>query len=233
MEDEPARHEQIERPARIARRGDRDQRHDQGGDQAACLDQADVDALEQHRLGVHEEVVGEQRSNAEAQIFDRPSPVRRGVGKQVLDHQKPDQREHQAGEHADVDGRDIEGDDEPVPAAHVDQGDRDTKYRDDGRNDRLQPPGGAALPCRNQHREQEGDPAGGSRDLEQRHDHVRLGHGIKRLVGRRRRPGRGQRASPDQPRTQWAAPPARQHQHRDEGVGRRRRGIAQECHGVR
>ena len=232
MEDEPPGHEQVQRPARVARRRYGDQGDDDRVDQAAGIDQPVVDALEQNGLGIHEEVVREQRAQAEAEIFDRPAPVVRGVGEQVLDQQQDDQRQDQTAEKPELHACPVQGDTETGIAGDVDQGDRDGERGHACRYDQLEPRHAAVHPGGDQNRDEECNPTGASGDFQQRHQDIGAG-GPEGDIGRRRRPRRRQHAGRDQPGAELAPAPTGQHQNRDGGVCHRRRRVSQDRHDAR
>ena len=98
MEHELARDVDRDRPVVRARDRDRDQRHGQRVGQAARVVKRGVDALEQKRVGIEVEVVGEQPAEPEAEEFDPPAAVRVGVAEDVLQQHQPGNRKQQVGE---------------------------------------------------------------------------------------------------------------------------------------
>ena len=94
------RDENLDIPLPVTRGRDCDHRHRQCVHHTARRHQHHVDTIEQHRVGVQVEIVGEHQAHAEAQMFERPARVAGGVAKHLLDqHQHAERHQQRDTEH--------------------------------------------------------------------------------------------------------------------------------------
>jgi hypothetical protein len=95
VEHHVARDEHVQRPLRVALRGDRDQRHHQRHDQAARVPRRGLDALQQPRLRVDEQVVGEHQPGGDHQELERIAALAGRVAVDLLEQHQAQQRHQQ------------------------------------------------------------------------------------------------------------------------------------------
>ena len=90
MKDHAPRYENIQRQSRIAGDGDGQHRHGHGVDEAPDLPDSGIQLLEQQCIGIEIEIVGEDHSQPDTEVFHRPAGFHMGIAHHLLD-------QHQAG----------------------------------------------------------------------------------------------------------------------------------------
>ena len=96
VEDDMPRNEDVQRPLRVAPRGNGDHRHHQQHDEAAGIPRGGLDAFYELRLRVQEQVIGEHQANRDDQELEREPPALARVAVDLLEQDEPEQRHDQA-----------------------------------------------------------------------------------------------------------------------------------------
>ena len=197
VEDDGLGGEDRNRPLGVALDRDGEQRNDEGVDGAPGGPDRGVYPVEEERVGVEVEVVGEDPAESQAEEFDRPAPVDRGVAVELLHEQQPaDREQHVAGEEQVLEGvlREAEGPGEAEdPQEGLGQG-REKRERPEAveaeGEPREAPRGRARAPVAEEPGE-EGEPGDGAQGLER----LRPGTGLcaeEGLRGEEQEPRGGQ-----------------------------------------
>ena len=96
VEHHATRHVQFDRPAGIARRGNREKWNDQRIGETARNENAGLEPAEHHRFGIEEDVERECAGETHAQGFQRPARLRERPPEQLLDQEEPEDCDSQA-----------------------------------------------------------------------------------------------------------------------------------------